>query len=57
MRRKDLDDFDAVEAARLSEDGWLLTLIGDRLGTDPKPVWSRFRNLGVRMRDSHGQDR
>ena len=57
MRRQGLTDSDAARAARLYENGWPLTCIGDQLGVDPKTVWSRLTNLGVRMRDSHGRDR
>ena len=57
MRRQGLDDTAVVEAARLYEGSWSLTRIGNRLGVDPKTVWSNLRNLGVRMRDNHGRDR
>ena len=57
MRHQGLTDSDTIEAARLYENGWPLSRIGDRVGVDPKTVWSRLKNLGIRMRDSHGRDR
>jgi len=58
VRAKGLAEVQVREARRLYEQEHLsLAVVGARMGVDAGTVHARLRELGVAMRDTHGQER
>jgi AraC-like DNA-binding protein len=56
-RPRGLAPEDVGAAAVLYQRGWSLARIADRFDTSPNTVRSRFKEVGITMRDTHGRER